>query len=187
VTPSSPTALERMRCRFSEIEIPRSLPRGPSSNSGVYLLVNRGEIIYVGASKFLESRIYGHRSEPQWQISSLPPKRFDRAFVYRLPVAVMHHYEGAFIRALSPKFNCTAPPRTPGYDNEILEGFDLTPHADEDAAHEAWRMVRQLRHLEIKAQRHVVGERARSEQSRSRIARKRNRRRTAAVHTAVPQ
>lgn len=132
------TDLEAMRCRFVELEIPTGMPKGRILYSGVYLLVQRGEIVYVGASVEVEMRVWGHTIERR-RGESASPKKFNRAFWCALPESVLGHYEGAFIRRLHPKYNASAPAHVSGYDNEILDGFGLPIHEDEDAAAEIWR------------------------------------------------
>lgn len=98
--------------------------------SGVYLLVDNGTIVYVGSSTQVEYRLWAHRRPSDSGL--IYSKVFDGAFWYALPLAVHPHYEGAFIRALRPAYNRSAPPHV-GYDNEILDGFGLPVHDDEYA------------------------------------------------------
>lgn len=113
--------LEILRRSFRNAEIPDSTPVGRLFGSGVYLLVDgNGDIVYVGASSQIEWRLYAHASGER----GIERKVFDRALWMPLPALVHHHYEGALIRALAPKYNRRAP-RNRGYDAEILWGLGL--------------------------------------------------------------
>lgn len=106
-------------------------------NCGVYFLIDHYEIIYIGSSTDIETRLEQHfagvpgRSEP---------KVFDRVLWIPLPAAVHADYEGAFIRALAPHDNMTAP-ASRGNDAEILDGFGLPPPPADP--HAEW--IRRLR------------------------------------------
>jgi hypothetical protein len=120
--------LETLRRSFKPVAIPDAVP-APRGLVGVYMLVLGDEIVYVGSSSGIEFRLYQHAVEEI--------KEFDSALWVSLPPGVHPHYEGAFIRALRPRYNRVAP-RHCGYDNEILEGFGLEPHADESANNRAY-------------------------------------------------
>lgn len=116
--------LEILRPQLRWTTKPSGSPRWLPLCCGVYFVVARQRIIYVGQSTDIHGRLYQHRSELRG--------RFEGALWLPLPAAVLGHYEGAFIRALRPKLNRSAPAHY-GYDNEILEGFGLRPHVDEAA------------------------------------------------------
>lgn len=103
---------------------------------GVYLLISAGQVVYIGATSNLESRLTDHfngmkHSNPL--ATPRPPKVFDRVIWLALPRGELAAYEGALIRSLRPPLNKRAPaPR--GRDLEILEHFGLPPH-DEKAVH----------------------------------------------------
>ena len=128
----APVAAPALRAR-------RTLP----FSCGVYLLVDATDIVYVGSSTDLDSRLYQHTLDRR---STKPnhAKRWDRALWLGLPAKVLPYYEGALIRALCPRYNRHAP-RSCGYDNEILDGFGLPIHVDEAAVARAWLDVRRLR------------------------------------------
>ena len=80
--------------------------------SGVYILVHRGVVIYVGQSKTMLSRIYTHRSMwgqkarrkvPDW----MPVKGilFDEVFVCPCPLDKLDEFELDMINLYKPKFN----------------------------------------------------------------------------------
>jgi len=80
--------------------------------SGVYVLVHKGVVIYVGKSKGMLSRIYAHKSMwgqkargkvPDW----LPIKGilFDEVFVRPCPVDLLDELELEMINLYKPKFN----------------------------------------------------------------------------------
>lgn len=122
------TPLEILSQQFRPFEPPTSAPQSGVPSCGVYLLIDGADIVYVGSSASLETRSYSHVCDKEHE--RVGWKRFDRVLWYPLPEAVHCHYEGAFIRALRPKYNLRAP-KHHGYDNEILEGFRLPVHADE--------------------------------------------------------
>jgi hypothetical protein len=62
--------------------------------SGIYFLINQGEVIYVGQSHNVAARILGHKN-----------KIFDRAFVLPCPLSKMNETEAAFIGIFKPKLN----------------------------------------------------------------------------------
>lgn len=128
------TVLERS---FRPIELPRSLPRSQPLLSGIYMLVDSDEIVYVGSSKDIISRLYAHTTEHNDPLT----KVFDRAIHYLLPPKVHPFYEGAFIRKLCPRYSRSAP-KYRGCDNEILTGFGLDPHRNERKNAEAWQTFR---------------------------------------------
>lgn len=107
---------------------------------GIYFLVDGDDIVYVGSSTDLDSRLYQHTLDRR---SAKPrtAKRWDRARWLPLPERVHGYYEGALIRALRPRYNRGAP-RHVGWDNEILDGLGLPTHDDEFAAAEDWVATR---------------------------------------------
>ena len=110
------TPLEILRRQFRELDAPTEKPRWPDSPTlcGIYVLVDHHEIVYIGSSVDVLNRVWAHRRN----------RTFDRLLWLRLPAAVHHHYEGAFIRAIRPRLNRSAPIDA-RYDAEILEGFGL--------------------------------------------------------------
>ncbi len=134
------SALEILERTFRPIAIPDRAPLACQKcnppKSGVYLLVAGDEIVYVGSSSDIEPRIFGHRTDRR-SVNVMGRKAFDRALWLALPAAVLDAYEGAFIRSLRPRYNRNAP-RWCGNDNEILEGFGLKPHQDEQANSFEW-------------------------------------------------
>jgi hypothetical protein len=115
---------------FRPIDLPTRVPKTCATCGtavvGLYLLVSSDEIVYVGSSIDVATRLYVHVTErtrmerDNWQWG----KRFDRALYLPLPGAVLPHYEGALIRALAPPAN-GRPPRDRGHDAEILHGLGL--------------------------------------------------------------
>lgn len=81
--------------------------------SGVYVLVHKGVVIYIGKSKSMLGRIYAHRSlwgrkargqeGPHW----LPIKGilFDQIFVCPCPTDRLDEFEAEMIDLYKPKFN----------------------------------------------------------------------------------
>ncbi len=63
--------------------------------SGVYFLCHRGDVVYVGQSVNVMSRVGQHFGS----------KTFDSVFFARVPEGDLDFVEGTFIRTLSPKYN----------------------------------------------------------------------------------
>ena len=118
---------------FRPVDLPRRVQAGcsrcGSALVGVYLLIAREEVTYVGTSTDIIHRLYGQLLDRRRR-----RKRFDRALWLPLPASVLSHYRGALIRALRPKHNGKAP-RSHGYDAEILWGLGLKDElSDEEIA-----------------------------------------------------
>lgn len=111
--------------QFRETVAPR-----PDLRSGVYVLFDGAEVVYVGASKDVRLRLATHRQRPQ-TASHLPKKKFDRALWMPLPEVVLPDYEGALIRAFLPKYNSRAP-LDRGNDAEIMGGLGIAHLAGRD-------------------------------------------------------
>lgn len=68
---------------------------------GVYFLCKGDEVVYVGQSVVPHSRIHQHAGG----FSEGAQKDFDRAYMIPVPRERLSQVEGAFIRALRPKYN----------------------------------------------------------------------------------
>lgn len=66
--------------------------------SGVYFLIADGEIVYVGKSTNVESRLVNH--------SFTKAGQFDSYFVIEAPEKFLRDLECRYITALRPKLNC---------------------------------------------------------------------------------
>ncbi len=71
--------------------------------AGVYVLVQDGEPVYVGASRNVDLRVNGWRARTA--ASRRPLIAFDTAFVLELPESEIWLYERALIYALLPDRN----------------------------------------------------------------------------------
>lgn len=92
--------------------------------AGVYLLVKRDEIVYIGSTADILRRLYAHVSDRRRRQRF--SKRFDRVLWLELPAAVIAHYEGALVRALRPPGNSVVHVRKfDAHDAEILYGLGL--------------------------------------------------------------
>ncbi len=119
---------------LSRVMQPAPTPTERPRFVGVYLLLKGEEIVYVGQSTDVEMRLLAHRSS---RVRSADRRRwirlsFDRAIWLPLSAEDLSAYEGALIRALTPKYNRTAPVHR-GRDNEILSILGLAQHVDEAA------------------------------------------------------
>jgi len=89
-----PAELEYFRKSLREIQFPKLPPC-------IYFLLKGDQVIYVGQSSSLYSRLSNHR---------LTPKDFDRVFVITVPeewVGRIDKIEASFIRFLDPPLNRT--------------------------------------------------------------------------------
>lgn len=79
--------------------------------SGVYFLINKGEIVYVGKSTGIDGRINAHISD----------KEFDRIFVYECVDPEMSETESYYIRKFTPRYNRSQNPffKREGYDPAV--------------------------------------------------------------------
>jgi hypothetical protein len=68
----------------------------PELFSGVYFLCLKNEVVYVGQSTAIPSRIKQHSD-----------KQYDRVFFLRVPSSQLLEVENRFIKALNPKLNRT--------------------------------------------------------------------------------
>lgn len=82
--------------------------------SGVYILIHRGVVIYVGKSKAMLTRIYTHRNlwasmrrgraEVPWWIP-IPGIHFDEVHIRPCALAQLDELEQAMIELYKPKYN----------------------------------------------------------------------------------
>lgn len=138
--------LEILERSFRPIEIPSRMYVGckkcGTALSGVYLLINKDEIVYCGSSIDISTRIYDHdverRRGKKRNGGYKHAKNFDRVLCLALPPAVLLFYEGALTRALRPRYTKKCPTDS-AYDAEILYGLGLrdTLTDDDIAAAEA--------------------------------------------------
>jgi hypothetical protein len=89
----------------------------PTPRSGIYILVVGDEIVYVGSTRNIVSRIGSHANRHD----------FDRAFWIEMPHERAHVIEGALIRALNPAWCKTCPNPRGESDIELLHGFGIEP------------------------------------------------------------
>jgi hypothetical protein len=138
---SSLAILERS---FRPIDVPtvfRSIGRVPFA--GVYLQIKRNQIVYIGASIDVYRRLYMHgwkqRRSRVRRTANADRKSFDRAVWLPLPSSMLPFYEGALIRALTPKQNLDIPQTRCVHDAEIL--YSLGLHSDLTTDDIAWQEV----------------------------------------------
>ncbi len=125
------SALSILERSFRPIEVPSrpyvGCQRCGTAVSGVYLLIDGDEVVYVGSSTDIISRIYKHdagrrreQRDEEWRFG----KKFDRVICLSVPLAVHPAYEGALIRALKPRYSAKCPVDS-AHDAEILYGLGL--------------------------------------------------------------
>lgn len=83
--------------------------------SGVYVLVLRGVVIYIGKSKCMLTRIYSHRNIwsskrrgqklPEWFASMIPGIQFDEIHIRPCPLETLDQLERDMIDVYKPRFN----------------------------------------------------------------------------------
>lgn len=95
--------------------------------SGVYLLVDGDEIVYVGASVDVHRRLRDHRAYDPDDLVNF--KKFDRALVMRTRPSSLEFVEAALIRALKPKRNLKCDTFS-HRDNAVLARLGLPKHRD---------------------------------------------------------
>lgn len=97
---------------------------------GVYLLILRNRVVYIGSSINVHQRIALHGGS----------KEFDRAVCVPVVAKDLRNYEGALIRFFCPRYNeAAASPHSDVDDNIILARLGLPPHADDAAVQRAYR------------------------------------------------
>jgi len=84
---------------------------------GIYFLVKDNDIVYVGQSIEVPSRVRGHKSTG---------KKFDSAYFIPVPEAALNEVERAFIAVLKPPLNGTNPKETED-DMAVLETYGFFP------------------------------------------------------------
>lgn len=88
----------------------------PAIPSCVYVLIRAGEVVYVGQSVALYTRVEDHRRN----------KVFDSLWYYPVPLALLDQVEGALIRALRPPLNSGGPMGAPELDAAALKAVGIT-------------------------------------------------------------
>ena len=115
------SSVEILAQRFERI-----IPHKRGSRSGVYVLLDRGEAIYVGSTVYIDMRVDEHLTGTDTNASR---KIFDSVLWLPLPIETAIAYEGALIRALRPRLNLQAPSDWRN-DNAILGELGLPEHPD---------------------------------------------------------
>lgn len=87
---------------------------------GVYFLVRRNKVVYVGQSINPMARVYTHKGE----------KEFETAYMIPVPSSELDYIEGAIIRLMKPYYNggVQRPATGPGdkeRDEEILQHYGV--------------------------------------------------------------
>jgi excinuclease UvrABC nuclease subunit len=87
----------------SESEIAKSKQEIAQPTPGIYFLFDGDEIVYIGKSINIESRVVNHRGQGE--------KEFDSySFVEVHDELLRNHLEAYYIYTVSPKYNSVVPP-----------------------------------------------------------------------------
>ena len=88
--------------------------------AGIYLLCHRGQVVYVGKSKSMYSRIYTHRNQwnnakrgkagPAWLPNSVKGILFDEVHIQSCMLEECDRLEAAAIARFQPKYNTLLKP-----------------------------------------------------------------------------
>lgn len=114
------TPLEILSFQFNRLELSVPKPRGTHDPviSGVYILINGDEIVYVGSSFHICARVRTHLSEARIN--------FGDVLYMELPRRLADIYEAALVRFLEPRNNARGwVHRDRSADAEILYGLGL--------------------------------------------------------------
>ncbi len=95
---------------------------------GVYALVHRGNVVYVGKSKVMLGRVYSHRvawGKCQPKIGLKPTKGilFDSVWVRSCPLSEIDELEYAMINLYKPKYNSTLRNALPVDISELIQSM----------------------------------------------------------------
>lgn len=104
----------------SMIEVDLSVIAKKHTTASIYVLVDNGEIVYIGRTVALISRLITHRiGTPADE-----PKQFDRVLAVEVPLRDAAAYEGALIRRFDPPL-CVGSPSDETRDAEVLAALGL--------------------------------------------------------------
>jgi excinuclease UvrABC nuclease subunit len=84
--------------------------------SGVYVLLSRGEVVYVGQSVKLYARLATHivrRGKDRGKRSRVPSIRFDQIWVRHCEVEELDEVEADLIERYRPEYNVRGVPKVP--------------------------------------------------------------------------
>lgn len=110
----------------------------------IYVLLDAGEIVYVGQTEGLGSgRLIAHQRGTRLK----PPKTFDQAFCIEVPIADLDAIEGALVRRFHPR-DVDKAPVDDSRDAEVLARFGLEPC---EIARATFKKTRRVRWLAVKA------------------------------------
>jgi predicted GIY-YIG superfamily endonuclease len=127
-------SVDLLAAHMREIDIQSAL--GPSPTKTIYVLIEKGEVVYVGQTVNLAGRIGNHSTNQER--SRRRAKVFDRVLALDVPREDAAAYEGALIRRFNPP-DCKGSPQDRGNDEDILSRFGLTADLDAAAAFNARR------------------------------------------------
>jgi hypothetical protein len=108
-----PRSLHLIADKLRTMEAVPGMPGAP----GVYFLLHRDEVVYVGQSTNVFGRVAAHTGD----IS----KAFDGAAYLPLPVSVLDSVEGALIRLLRPRLNGNPGPVAGLYAQDVLDALNI--------------------------------------------------------------
>ena len=98
---------------------------GVGLSAGIYMLVYKGRVMYIGQSKIMLTRVHQHRHTKKSQMTPFGPKLlskipFDDVWVKRCHLSQADELEKDLIEKYKPIHNIKHNPRT-----EIYESFDI--------------------------------------------------------------
>lgn len=97
------------------VELPGFVGVGEILKSGVYALLWRGQVVYIGKSKSMLIRIYTHRSNSRGKVPSWLPVKgitFDDVHIRPCHVDLLDELEYEMINLFKPRYNTQL--KTPG-------------------------------------------------------------------------
>jgi hypothetical protein len=102
-------------------------PSGSDWMVGVYFLIDRDEVVYIGQSVNVQARVDAHAFYNQRHENWYPEhiRAFDRAIWMKLPAGEIKVFEAALIRLLRPRHNVMVPRGAPERDGAILSALGL--------------------------------------------------------------
>ncbi len=110
---------------------------GALLQAGIYILTWREEVVYVGQSKSLYSRIYSHRyywnkargkprrlSTVPWMVDEVKAMKFDSVHIKSCAIGDLDRVERELIQKYNPRYNSNHKPKVESI-SVVVNGFRL--------------------------------------------------------------